>query len=58
MPLRGDNSISWFGVLRGASEGTRGEQMYKLLLEQEYFDGSTDCHIRLVSRALEALSQQ
>ena len=42
--------VSWFGVLRGATED-ESKHTYNLLIEQKYFDGMTDCHIMLVSNA-------
>jgi hypothetical protein len=50
--LQGKNKqfVSWFGVLRGATEG-ESNHTYNLLIEQKYFDGMTDCHIMLVSNA-------
>lgn len=42
--------VSWFGVVRGVLD-TKADGTMKLLLEQKYFDGMTDCHIQLVSVA-------
>jgi hypothetical protein len=43
--------VSWYGVVHGASQEKDGDNSYKLLLEQKYFDGMTDCHIMLASHA-------
>jgi hypothetical protein len=41
--------VSWFGIVRGISSAEQDPNKYSLLLEQEYFDGPTDCHIMLVA---------
>jgi hypothetical protein len=41
--------VSWFGIVRGISPVGADANKYSLLLEQKYFDGSTDCHIMLVA---------
>jgi len=40
--------ISWFGVVRGISLESDSKKV-RLLLEQKFFDGLTDCHIMLVA---------
>jgi hypothetical protein len=43
--------VSWFGVVR-ASSPTKGDDHGRdLLIQQQYFDGMTDCHIMLISNA-------
>jgi hypothetical protein len=44
-----DRFISWFAIVRGIATDPDVPGQYRLLLEQKYFDGMTDCHIMLVS---------
>lgn len=41
--------VAWFAVVRGISQDANIKNRYRLLLEQKFFDGLTDCHIMLVS---------
>lgn len=43
--------VAWFGVVRGAISKNGDERNRKILIQQTYFDGLTDCHIMLVSHA-------
>jgi hypothetical protein len=43
--------VSWFGVVRGFSSAKGDDHSRSLLIQQNYFDGMTDCHIMLVSNA-------
>jgi hypothetical protein len=42
--------VSWFGINRGVVEMHK-DGTYTLRLEHKFFDGETDCHIMLVSKA-------
>lgn len=44
-----DAYVSWFAIVRGVTRDEKAENRVRLLLEQKYFDGLTDCHIMLVS---------
>jgi hypothetical protein len=44
-----DTYVSWFAIVRGVTKDEKVENRLRLLLEQKYFDGMTDCHIMLVS---------
>ena len=41
--------VSWFGIVRGITKDSAASGKYRFLIEQEYFDGITDCHIMMVS---------
>ena len=41
--------VSWFAVVRGITPDASAPNRYRLLLEQKFFDGLTDCHIMLVA---------
>jgi len=43
--------VSWFGVVRSSSPAKGDDRGRILLVQQQYFDGMTDCHIMLVSNA-------
>jgi hypothetical protein len=51
--LRGKRNkfISWYGIVRGVKAVAGNPGSFELLLEQQYFDGMTDCHIMLVSKS-------
>lgn len=40
--------VSWFSIVRGSVDAKPGGAM-TVLSEQKFFDGMTDCHIKLVS---------
>jgi hypothetical protein len=44
-----DTYVSWFAIVRGMTRDEKDGSRVRLLLEQKYFDGMTDCHIMLVS---------
>jgi hypothetical protein len=44
-----DKYVSWFAIVRGYSRVEGADNQVRILLEQKYFDGMTDCHIMLVS---------
>jgi hypothetical protein len=44
-----DTYVSWFAIVRAVTREEKVEGQVRLLLEQKYFDGLTDCHIMLVS---------
>lgn len=44
-----DKYVSWFAIVRGYSRDEKPGNGVRVLLEQKYFDGMTDCHIMLVS---------
>lgn len=44
-----DKYVSWFAIVRGISKDEKTPNQRRLLLEQKYFDGLTDCHIMMVS---------
>ena len=43
-------SVSWYGIVRGITRIPNSDS-WDLLLEHQYFDGMTDCHIMLVSKS-------
>lgn len=44
-----DRYVSWFAIVRGITTDAKDGNRVRLLLEQKFFDGLTDCHIMLVS---------
>ena len=46
---RNDQYVSWYGIVRGISKVSGSETAWQLLVQHNYFDGMTDCHIMLVS---------
>ena len=43
-----DTYVSWYGIVRGITRDEKTNRV-RLLLEQKFSDGLTDCHIMLVS---------
>lgn len=42
--------VSWFGIVRGILPAAQAGGEITLLVQHQYFDGLTDCHIMLVSK--------
>jgi hypothetical protein len=41
-------AVAWFGIVRGITQSAESGGETTLLIEHQYFDGMTDCHIMLV----------